>query len=437
MAGRRYNSDNRNPSENRRSSTGSRPGNARSAGRQSSTGKRSSESVQRGNTGNRNNREYQDGYAYRSRNNAEGRSGRPPQFEDVSSYSDGSDYKNARKGPKKTHRKLKVVLIAFCALILVLGGIVIFASTYLLGGITSEPISKNNKDLGIPSDNVYETQAAGTVTNYALFGTDDRDDATDSRSDAVMVLSVDTKHNKIKLISILRDSYVSINGSMDKLNHAYAYGGPELAVRTLNENFGLNIKDYATVNFTKLAKIVDAFGGTAVTISDEEMDQINQNMRALAETDIDPDVTIIDSDYMTQSGEVLLNGNQAVAYSRIRYLSGGDNARAVRQQNVIKGMLGRLKNLGASEYVTLIRTVAPITVTSVDVGDVIPMIPFAMGGFTMETYSIPSDAENAGGIWVDDVWYYGYDLALATEHIDAIIRETDSPHYSTYFDAAS
>jgi polyisoprenyl-teichoic acid--peptidoglycan teichoic acid transferase len=71
-----------------------------------------------------------------------------------------------------------------------------------------------------------------------------------------MVLTIDDKHNKLKLTSIMRDSYVKMEGrGQDKLNHAYAFGGPELAIKTINQNFNLNIKDFATVNFSTLPKL--------------------------------------------------------------------------------------------------------------------------------------------------------------------------------------
>lgn len=385
---------------------------------------------------NRDSRQYDDGFRYNSRNGMDGRNSRGSQqmqFEDVSSYSVESGYSKGRK--KKKHTGLKVFVAIMSVLVILLGSGFLFLTQYLLGGMTTEGITKNLEELGIEPDNVYEAEG-GSITNYALFGVDDRGDTTEGRSDSIMILTVDTKHNKIKLTSILRDSRVTINGSLDKITHAYAYGGAQLAVKTINENFGLNIKDYATVNFARMAEIVNAFGGSAVTISDAEVEQMNGILQSMRESD--PELNVTDSDYMSQSGSVLLNGNQAVAYSRIRYLEGGDDMRAIRQQNVITGMLGRIKDLSYGDYVNLIRTIAPLTVTSVDAGDVIPMIPFVMGGFSMETLKIPGDAENAQGGSLDNgAWVYIYDLDQASQHIDAFIRETDSPYYNTYFGGES
>ncbi|MDZ7548740.1 LCP family protein, partial [Clostridium perfringens] len=135
------------------------------------------------------------------------------------------------------------------------------------------------------------------------------------RSDSIMILTLDSVHNKLKLTSIMRDSYVNIPGrGLDKINHAYAFGGPELAVRTLNENFDLNIKEFMAVDFTSLPTIIDKLGGVTINIIPEEISHI-------------PGIT--------SAGNQVLNGKQALAYSRIRYASGGDYKRTERQRTVV------------------------------------------------------------------------------------------------------
>ena len=136
-----------------------------------------------------------------------------------------------------------------------------------------------------------------------------------------------------------------------KINAAYAEGGPELAIRTLNQNFGLDITDYVTINFANMAAVVDAFGGTQITITTEEAEQINRNLWALNEEVKDqmeadqeagtysehsyPQIKHEDFFQDPQGGTYVLNGNQAVAYGRIRYID-SDNERAKRQQKVLR-----------------------------------------------------------------------------------------------------
>ena len=91
-----------------------------------------------------------------------------------------------------------------------------------------------------------------------------------------MILSIDEKNKKIKMSSIMRDTYVKIKGHGEtKINHAYAYGGPQLAIRTLNENFDLDIRNYVTVDFFNLEKIIDAIGGVTIDVKQDEVSLIN------------------------------------------------------------------------------------------------------------------------------------------------------------------
>src|SRR5699024_2502334 len=100
----------------------------------------------------------------------------------------------------------------------------------------------------------------GKIRNILLLGVDSFDGR--GRSDAIMILTIDQTRRQIRLSSLMRDSYVRIDGhGMDKLNHAYAFGGVRLALKTINANFRMNLKEFAVVNFSQLPKMVDAVGG--------------------------------------------------------------------------------------------------------------------------------------------------------------------------------
>lgn len=132
----------------------------------------------------------------------------------------------------------------------------------------------------------------------------------------------------------------------DKITHAYAYGGPELAIKTINQNFNLDIKNYVTVNFHQMAEIVDAFGGVDMDLTADEVYQLNQNLWTLSQ---ESPGTVVSSDYILniygemdlingpfEGGTYHLNGNQAVAYARIRHID-SDDVRASRQQEDASG----------------------------------------------------------------------------------------------------
>ena len=368
------------------------------------------------------------------------------EFEDLSSYSSSKEYNKRRKN-RRGHTVLKCILGVFCALLIVFGSGLIYIATHLLDDLTTTNITKDPTALGIdPSVTMDDS-----IKNIALFGLDQRsaysEDST--RSDVIMVLTVDNKHKKLKITSILRDSYVSIEGEnsngvhvdyMDKINAAYAEGGYELAIRTLNRNFGLNIMDYVTIDFTDTAAIVDAFGGVEISLTSEEKWEINQNLWNLSQ---ETEGLIKDSDFLADAnGEVvdlagaeysdsveLLNGNQAVAYGRIRNI-GYDYQRVERQQIVFKALMNRVTQLSFGEYPSLISQLMPYCETSLDLTDAIGMTPILTSDFTIETISIP-DVDYELDL-TDDGSYLYYDVEQAAHRIDSFINEEDSDYWEEF-----
>ena len=368
------------------------------------------------------------------------------EFEDLSSYSSSKEYNKRRKN-RRGHTVLKGILGVFCALLIVFGSGLIYIATHLLDDLTTTNITKDPTALGIdPSVTMDDS-----IKNIALFGLDQRsaysDDST--RSDVIMVLTVDNKHKKLKITSILRDSYVSIEGEnsngvhvdyMDKINAAYAEGGYELAIRTLNRNFGLNIMDYVTIDFTDTAAIVDAFGGVEISLTAEEKWEINQNLWNLSQ---ETEGLIKDSDFLADAnGQVvdlagaeysdsveLLNGNQAVAYGRIRNI-GYDYQRVERQQIVFKALMNRVTQLSFGEYPSLISQLMPYCETSLDLTDAIGMTPILTSDFTIETISIP-DVDYELDL-TDDGSYLYYDVEQAGHRIDSFINEEDSDYWEEF-----
>lgn len=261
--------------------------------------------------------------------------------------------KYAKKKKRRGHRGR----VLFCWLLILLGlsGIgyygwkVLFSYDY-------NPLDEGNLGITQPPQPVSDK-----ITNIALFGVDARA-GEGSRSDAMMILSVDPKRGKIKLSSLMRDAYVAIDGHGNtKLCHAYAYGGPELAIKTINQNFQMDIKDYATVNFSQMADIVDAIGGVELEVTEGEVKEAN---KALWEYCIFNDL-IWDDYKFTQAGLQTLNGPQAVAYGRIRKGStGGDEARTDRQQQILEKMMEKVMNMSAVKYPALAAKLMPMVESS-------------------------------------------------------------------------
>ena len=171
------------------------------------------------------------------------------------------------------------------------------------------------------------------VKNILLIGNDSRTEDESGRSDAMILVSISSRTNTIHMTSLLRDIYVDIPGhDGNRLNAAYAYGGPELLMETLEENFDIEVNRYMLVNFQAFANLVDAVGGVDLEVTNEEVQYINWYLVEYIQLQGNPEGT----DYLdtSLSGTIHLNGPQALAYCRNRYI-GTDFARTERQRKVL------------------------------------------------------------------------------------------------------
>lgn len=235
-----------------------------------------------------------------------------------------------------------ILMITMMLILGIVGGVYAYGN-HLFNKI--EKVEINKEDVGIKEE-VQEklSEYNGNIINIALFGIDTGDGIV-GRSDSIMIATIDTTHKKLKLTSIMRDSYVEIDGhGNDKINHAYAFGGPQLAIKTLNENFDLNIEDFAAVNFKTLPKIIDKVGGIELDIDSEELKYINNYIRDINKKN-GTNVSEI-----TTTGLQHVNGTQALAYCRIRYTSGGDYRRTERQREVLTEIFKKVESMPATSY---------------------------------------------------------------------------------------
>lgn len=375
-------------------------------------------------------------------------------FEDVSSYSP-VEKKKRRKG-HRGRTVLQCIAAFLCVVMILFGAGLIYISTDLIAELTTTTITKDPAALGFHEDAVVDD----SIKNIALFGLDSRSSEFRGQSDVTMVLTVDNRHGAIKMTSILRDSLVNIEGENyskehvdwnTKINAAYSVGGPELAIRTINQNYGLRIEDFVTVNFVNMAAIVDAFGGVEMEVTSDEIEEINLNLRNLyweVEQEKQQDMAIgtydelnypiiLDSDYMYATGDVdtyLLNGNQAVSYGRIRNI-GSDFGRVERQQKVLMGLVQRVKKLSITDYPSLIKNLMPYCETNLELDDIMSMVPILATDMDMESISIPDpDCETD----LQDINYdLVYDLTQASKRISAFIFEEGSPYWEEYQGGAS
>lgn len=204
------------------------------------------------------------------------------------------------------------------------------------------------------------TEASGKrIYNVALFGIDARSDVDGARSDSMMIISSDNKHKKIKATSLMRDTYLSISGhGYGKLNSAYAYGGPSLALKAINTNFDTAVTDYIVVNFNGTIAMVNAVGGVNIDLSSDEVSVLNDYVDNINRTNN------TNAGHVTGSGTKHLNGVQALAYSRIRYVGNGDFGRTQRQRTVMQKVLKKAEKMSLFKQYKLYKTMKPYIKTN-------------------------------------------------------------------------
>ncbi len=312
---------------------------------------------------------------------------------------------------KKPHRVRRCILVILLALVLIITSLLTAGYFYIGSSLNTVDFPMDKESLGIDSS----AQSSLFVKNIALFGVDSRGSDDSGRSDTMMIVSLDGKHHEIKLTSVLRDSRVEIPGhGMDKLCHAYAYGGPELAVETLNENYHLDIDEYITVNFNQLAQIIDAIGGVTIDITEKERVAANGLIASTPSLSYSPEIKT--------SGTVHLNGAQAVAYSRIRKID-NESERASRQQTVLQAMLNQISSVSVLEYPKLVKEILPYLETSISYGDLVSFLPFFLFGIPdLTNNTVPDQNDpNVKGGEINGVWYWSYDLDDAADSMHEFI----------------
>lgn len=240
------------------------------------------------------------------------------------------------------------------------------ANAFFLGNVTSD-LNGNLSQYAI-SKEAATFARQHKIVNVAVFGVDGRDDVEGDRTDTIMIATADYEHSKVKVTSLMRDTYVYINDKYkyDKLNAAYAYGGPSLALQTINQNFDTTITDYVTIDFNAMVSMVNAVGGVTINIkSQDELDWVNQYLM-----DVNEKVKTGSPD-LEETGSQLVDGSQALAYCRVRYVGDGDFDRTLRQREVFEQVLSKALDLDLKDQYNLLMSTLPYVKTSLSTTEMI------------------------------------------------------------------
>ncbi|MPQ45177.1 LCP family protein [Clostridium tarantellae] len=321
--------------------------------------------------------------------------------------------KNFKNKDMNKSKKRKVILISiFIIISLILGiGIGILSYTYnLLGKVDRVTINKD--DIGI-NKNIIDCKE---IKNIALLGIDSTN-GNAGRSDSIMILTIDNNKNQLRVSSIMRDSYVNIDGhGQDKLNHAYAFGGAQLSLKTINKTYDLNVSDFVSVNFSNLPKIIDQLGGIKLNITKDELKYINQYINYLNK---DNKTNVA---HITESGIQHVNGTQALAYSRIRYTAGGDYERTHRHRIVLTALFNKFKSTSPTEYPKLLNELLPMVKTNLTPNQILGLASdvVKMGNVNLEQDRFPLDSQSEGKI-INGIWYLIFDKEKTTTKLHEFI----------------
>ena len=306
------------------------------------------------------------------------------------------------KNNKKKRRIFKFfrnIILFFIVLAVIIAGIGTAFIKSKYGQLKLENIDKDA--IGISSYVDRNIEKTG-YRNIALFGIDSRTDdyGVGNRSDCIIIASINKKTKEVKLTSVFRDTYIDVenkgNTKLDKITHAYAYGGAENTIKSLNQAMDLNISEYVTANFDAVIDAVDALGGIEITLDKEEVNNINWII------DENNEVSGHSSSHIKKAGTYNLDGVQALAYARIRSTAGGDYKRAERMRTVINKMMEKTKELSISELNDLINVVLPHIRTNIHEINLLLLAPTLLKANVEASVGWPYETK---GDVINGVWY--------------------------------
>ena len=293
---------------------------------------------------------------------------------------------------KKISKTKKVLLIIFLIISLLITG-AICTINYFTSKIDRVEIDRNV----VTETGKEPAKEDENIISIALFGTDFTENEKYGNlygaSDSTMILGIDTKNNKLKLFSLMRDLYLDLpdgSGNKQNLNYTMAYGGPELILKTINYNFNLKVDKFIHVSLRTLPTIIDKLGGIQLDITSDELNYINGYIKCIDKENG------TSTPSLTSSGLQTLNGTQAAAYCRIRYTEGRDFKRTERQRAVLNALFEKFKNTSITDLTSIMKDILPLVSTNLTNSEIISIATkvLSMGVPTIEQSRFPLDGKS-------------------------------------------
>ncbi len=306
-----------------------------------------------------------------------------------------SSHRPPNRKKKGSAKKIVIrVLLVVLALLIVTGVAGALYINYLLGlrktpdDLESMGIPQLSSSVSTSGSDVSQPPEVKDIMNVLLIGSDTRSQTNRGNSDSMIVFTVDGVHKKIKMTSIMRDIYVSIPGHNDqKINAAYAIGGPELLMDTIEQAFDIRLDYYAIVDFAMFEDVVNKIGGVDIELTEAEANYMNRKNNP----DIDQETTV-------SAGLNHMDGKTALNYSRIRHLTGDDFQRTQRQRNMLRAIMDQSKDLNILELNGLIQEVLPNVTTNLSDSQILSL---AMQAGSILKYPVNELRIPADGTWTN------------------------------------
>lgn len=272
-----------------------------------------------------------------------------------------------------------------------------------------EEVESYMKDVENNAENnsLGDEELVGDVYNVLLLGSDKRPGETTGRSDTMILVSINKQTKRVVATSFLRDTYVKIpiKNEFHKLNAAFAYGGIELLFETLQYNYGITVDKYVEVDFLSFIDAIEILGGLDVQVYEEELYWFNQYIHA-SNLLVEPPERE-DSDYVESADGsfIHLNGKQALAYARFRYVGNGDFTRTDRQRRVVQNIFDKVKSMDVTTLIQLLDQIIPHITTNLTTDEcmeLIMMLP-EVSNYEIVSWHIPDEDFKYMQIDGDDV----------------------------------
>lgn len=296
-------------------------------------------------------------------------------------------YSSSRKCGKS--KKLPISLMILSIVFAIIGGIMVYGYN-MLNSVNYDDLSNTNYTT-VSNDNsfVKDTNISLTsgallndpmVLNVLLFGSDSYSAGDGGRTDTMLMLSIDNRHKKLKLTSFMRDLWVNIPGyGEQRLNVAYAVGGPKLSIETIERNFGIDVDRYVVVDFVGFEGIVNRLGGIDIELAVKEVAYINQHSSS--------------KNKLSGSGIKHLDGNQALQHARNRDSIGSDFDRTLRQRKVISCIVEKFKTANLSQITGIVADIGPMLTTNLKKSEISTLVTNSLTylNYDIEEFRLPEN----------------------------------------------